>query len=87
MQAFLKVCERAFKNEDDRHCLEPPHNEQEKVLKCYFCGDWIYAGDDYYCLDDLTCCEESLNLHCKQTAGPLDYKAELADLECSEIKE
>ena len=72
---------------DDRHYLEPPDNEPEKVLKCYFCGGWIYAGDDYYCLDDLACCEECLNLHYKQTAEPIDYEAELADLECSEIKE
>lgn len=72
---------------DDRHYLEPPDNEPEKVLKCYFCSDWIYAEDDYYCLDDLGCCEDCLNLHYKQTAEPIDYEAELADLECSEIKE
>lgn len=72
---------------DDRSYLEPPDNEPEKVLKCYFCGSWIYAGEDYYCLDDLACCEECLNLHYKQTAEPTDYEAELADLECSEIKE
>lgn len=72
---------------DDRHYLEPPDNESEKVLKCYFCGSWIYEGDDYYSLDDLNCCEDCLNLHYRQTAEPIDYEAELADLECSEIKE
>ncbi len=74
-------------NLDDRQYLEPPDNEAEKVLKCYFCGEWIYAGDDYYSLDDVVCCEDCLNLHYKQTAEPIDYQAELADLECSEIKE
>lgn len=74
-------------NLDDRQYLEPPDNEPEKVLKCYFCGEWIYAGDDYYSLDDVVCCEDCLNLHYKQTAEHIDYEAELADLECSEIKE
>ena len=52
-----------LENLDDRQYLEPPDNESEKVLKCYFCDDWIYAGDEYYCLDDLSCCEDCLNLH------------------------
>lgn len=52
----------------------------EKALKCYFCGDWIYAGDDYYSLDNIDCCEDCLNLHYRQTA-------ELADLEFHDIKE
>ena len=72
---------------DDRQYLEPPNNEAEKVLKCYFCNEWIYNGDEYYSLDDLSCCEDCLNLHYKQTAESIDYEAELADLECSEIKE
>lgn len=72
---------------DDRRYLEPPDNEPEKVLKCYFCGNWIYAGDDYYLLENLACCEDCLSLHYKQIAEPIDYEAEMADLECSEIKE
>ena len=71
---------------EDRQYLEPPDNEPEKILKCYFCNDWIYEGDEYYSLDTLSCCEDCLNLH-KQTAELIDYEAELADLECSEIKE
>ncbi len=74
-------------NLDDRCHLESPKNEPEKALRCYFCNSGIYAGDDYYSLDDLSCCEDCLNLHFKQTAEPINYKAELADLECSEIKE
>ena len=52
----------------------------EKALKCYFCGDWIYAYNGYYSLDDLACYEDCLNLHYRQTAEPMDYQAELADL-------
>lgn len=72
---------------DDRNYLEPPDNESEKVLKCYFCNEWIYEGEEYYCLDSLSCCENCLNSHYKQTAEPPDYMAELADLEHQEIKE
>lgn len=76
-----------LENLDDRAWLEPPNNEPEKVLKCYFCNDWIYAGDDYYCLDSIDCCEDCLNLHYKQTAEPIDYQAELADLDYHDLKE
>lgn len=76
-----------LKNLDDRIYLEPTDNEPEKVLKCYFCSDWIYAGDDYYSLDNIDCCEDCLNLHYRQTAEPIDYEAELADLEFHDIKE
>lgn len=72
---------------DDRKYLEPPQNEPQKVLRCYFCNDWIYEGDDYYCLEGLSCCEYCTNLHYKQSAEPIYYEAEKADLEHHEIRE
>lgn len=74
-----------LENLDDRAYLELPNNEAEKVLKCYFCDDWIYAGDDYYSLDNLDCCEDCLNLHYRRTAEQINCEAELADLECHDI--
>ena len=38
---------------DDRASLEPPGNEDKAVLECFFCGEYIYEGDelpeDYIC--------------------------------------
>ena len=43
---------------DDRAYLEPPDNESKAVLECFFCGEDIYEGDDYYLLNGFNCCEE-----------------------------
>lgn len=76
-----------LENLNDRAWLDPPDNEAKKVLKCYFCGDWIYSGDDYYSLYNIDCCGDCLNLHYRQTAEFIDYQEEFSDSECSEIKE
>ena len=48
---------------DDRAYLEPPDNEAKAVLKCFFCDEDIYEGDDYYVLNGFDCCEECLDVH------------------------
>ena len=65
---------------DDRVYLEPPDNEAKAVLECFFCGEDIYEGDDYYLLNGFNCCEECLDVHFKFTAELPDYEAEIADL-------
>ena len=71
---------------DDRAYLEPPDNEAKAVLECFFCGEDIYEGDDYYLLNGFNCCEECLDIHFKFTAEKLDYEAEIADLEYHDLK-
>ena len=36
---------------DDRVYLTPPDNEVIPVLKCFFCDEDIYVGDQYYVLN------------------------------------
>ena len=67
--------------------LTPPDNEAKAVLKCFFCDEDIYGGDDYYVLNGFDCCEECLNVHFKFTAEAIDYEAEIADLEYHDLKE
>ena len=50
---------------DDRAYLEPPDNEAKAVLKCFFCEEDIYEGQDYYVLNGFNCCEECLDVHFK----------------------
>ncbi len=38
---------------DDRASLEPPGNEDKAVLECFFCGEYIYEGDDFLCFEQL----------------------------------
>ncbi len=67
---------------DDRTYLTPPDNEAIPVLKCFFCEEDIYAGNEYYILDEFNCCEECLDIHFKSTAKFPDYEAIKADMEC-----
>lgn len=70
---------------DDRAYLTPPDNEAIPVLKCFFCEEDIYEGDDYYVLNGFNCCEECLDIHFKFTAELPDLEAEKADLEHNEV--
>ena len=72
---------------DDRVYLTPPDNEVMPVLKCFFCNEDIYEGDDYYVLNGFDCCKECLNVYFKFTAEAPDYEAEIADLEYHDLKE
>lgn len=40
--------------------LTPPDNEAVPVTKCFFCSETIYAGDEFYKLDGISCCENCL---------------------------
>ena len=71
---------------DDRAYLDPPDNESKAVLECFFCGEDIYEGNDYYLLNGFNCCEEWLDVHFKFTAELPDYEAEIADLEYHDLK-
>lgn len=64
--------------------LTPPDNEAISVLKCSFCEEDIYAGDEYYVLNGFNCCEEFLDMNFKFTAELPDYEAEKADFEHDE---
>ena len=66
---------------DDKAYLEPPDNEPKAVLKCFYCKEDVYEGDEYYVLDDLYCCENCLNKYFKFVAETPDWEAEMADLE------
>ena len=68
----------------EKNYLIPPANEAIPVLKCFFCDEDIYEGDDYYVLNGFDCCEECLNVYFKFTAEAPDYEAEIADLEYHE---
>ena len=57
---------------------------QFQFLKCFFCDEDIYDGDDYYVLNGFDCCEECLNVHFKFTAEAIYYEAEIAGLEYHE---
>ncbi len=66
---------------DDRAYLTPPDNEVIPVLKCSFCEEDIYAGDEYFVLNGFNCCEECLDMHFKSIAELPDYEAIKADME------
>lgn len=61
--------------------LTPPDNEAVPVTKCFFCSETIYAGDEFYKLDGISCCENCLDRRYKVIAEPIDLEAEKADLE------
>lgn len=71
----------------EREYLTPPDNEPRALFKCCFCNDDIYEGDDYYEIGGIICCELCLDEHFKLTAKPIDYKAEMADLETHDVKD
>lgn len=58
---------------DGRAYLEPPGNEVKACLKCFFCDEDIYEGDEYYVLNSFDCYEGCLNIHFKFTAELPDY--------------
>ena len=66
---------------DDRAYLTPPDNEAIPVLKCFFCEEYIYAGDEYYVLNGFNCCENCLDLHFRFTAELPDLEAKKANME------
>ena len=66
---------------DDRAYLTPPDNEAIPVLKCFFCEEYIYDGDEYYVLNGFNYCENCLALHFRFTAKLSDLEAEKADME------
>ena len=72
---------------DDKAYLAPPDNEAIPVLKCFFCEEDVYEGQDYYVLNGFYCCEDCLDIHFKFTAELPDYKAEKADREYHDLKE
>lgn len=55
--------------------LTLPDNEVKTCLKCFFCDDDIYEGDNYYVLNGFDCCEEWLNVYFKFTAEAPDYES------------
>lgn len=66
---------------DDRAYLTPPDNEATPVLKCFFCEENIYEGEDYYVLNGFNCCKDCLDIHFKFTAELPAWEAEKADME------
>ena len=71
---------------DDREYLTPPDNEAIKVYECYLCDAPIYEGENCYEIDNLIYCEECIDKHFKMIAEKADISADLADLECHDIK-
>jgi len=46
--------------------LEPPaYDEEEPVLHCAWCGEDIYAGDDYYEIDKQPVCGNCIGDCCR----------------------
>ena len=41
--------------------LTPPDNEALPVLKCFFCEEDVYEGQDYYVLNGFYCCKDCLD--------------------------
>ncbi len=66
---------------DDKAYLTPPDNEAIPILKCGFCGEYVYEGDEYYSMDEADICEECMDKHFKRTAESPDLEAARADLE------
>ncbi len=67
--------------------LTPPDNEAIAVRECFFCGENIYVGDEFYNLDGFNCCEDCLDRHFKVVAELPDWETEKADLEHNEVEE
>lgn len=65
--------------------LTPPENEGIPVLKCFFCEEDIYEGEEYYLLNGFYCCRECLDTHFKFVAEAPDYEAGQADIECHDL--
>lgn len=65
----------------EKEYLTPPDNDAIPVLKCFFCEEDVYEGEDYYILNGFYCCENCLDAHFRFTAELPDYEAEKADLE------
>jgi len=51
----------------EKKYLTPPDNEAIQVLKCFFCEEDDYEGQDYYVLNGFYCCEDCLDIHFKFT--------------------
>ena len=66
--------------------LTPSDNEAIPVLKCFFCEEDVYKGQDYYVLNGFYCCEDCLDTHFKFTAELPDYKAEKAERDYEDLK-
>ncbi len=45
----------------EKNYLMPPDNEALPVLKCFFCEEDVYEGQDYYVLNGFYCCEDCLD--------------------------
>lgn len=71
---------------DDRAYLTPPDNDAVPVLKCSFCEEDVYEGEDYYLLNGFYCCENCLDDHFRFTAELPDLEAEKADLEYPDVR-
>ena len=70
---------------DDKKHLTLPDNEAVPVLKCFFCEEDVYEGDEYYVLNGFNCCRDCLDIHFKFIAELPDYASERADLEQDEM--
>ncbi len=71
---------------DDRKYLTPPDNEAMPVLKCFFCEEDVYEGDEYYVLNGFYCCRDCLDRHFKFIAELPEYAAERADFEHDDLE-
>ena len=60
----------------EKNYLTPPDNEAIPVLKCFFCEEDVYRGQDYYVLNGFYCCEDCLDIHFKFTAELPDYDSQ-----------
>ena len=70
----------------EKNYLTPPDNEAIPVLKCFFCEEDVYEGDEYYVLNGFYCCEDCLDIHFKCTAELPDYEAEKAERDYEDLK-
>ena len=68
----------------EKNYLTPPDNEAIPVLKCFFCEEDVYRGQDV--LNGFYCCENCLDIYFKFTAEPHDYKAEKEEREYEDLK-
>ena len=62
---------------DDYFYLQPPDNEAVAVYQCEHCDNFIYAGDDYYNIDNEKFCEQCGRFMYLETAqGPRNQNYE-----------
>lgn len=66
--------------------LTPPNNEAIPVLKCFFCEEDIFEGEEFYFLNGFYCCKECLDLRFKFVAEAVDYEAEQAGIERHDLR-